>query len=223
MRELTLSCLQQPPRRRYQSLGLPSSSWCRELCTGAAESLNHSGFGAPRPGQVMGLGLSPSIVPRSWLQSDPVQEKRLTPALRGRSAPRQVHPVVGGAVDGGVPDEGQTLRTAVRHLCAVGELLRSQARVLPVGDSRRGVTDCGIRGTDKKRNAQLSYSGENQNCIWEISTRVNFVFVARQIHMKLLPGFLPLTSAQGTHFSLSSHLGHISRERTPERFQPMSR
>jgi len=51
--------------------------------------------------------------PSSRLPSDPVREKRLTPARRGRSAPRQVHPVGGGAVDGVVPDEGQTLRTAV--------------------------------------------------------------------------------------------------------------
>ena len=89
--------------------------------------------------------------PSSRLPSDPVREKRLTPARRGRSAPRQVHPVVGGAVDGGVPDEGQPLCTAVRHLRAVGKLLPSRARVLPVGDLWRGATDCGIKGIDKKK------------------------------------------------------------------------
>lgn len=77
--------------------------------------------------------------PRS--RRDPMG-KRLTPALRGRAAPHQVLPVGGGAVDGLVPDEGQTRGTAVLHFVAVGEEVRSRGRVLPTGDLGRGVTDC---------------------------------------------------------------------------------
>lgn len=76
---------------------------------------------------------------------------RLTPAHWGRAAPRQVHPIFRGAVDGLIPNEGQPFGTAVLHLHTIGKELCSHAGVLPTGDQRRGDTDCERKQTRCQR------------------------------------------------------------------------
>lgn len=64
-------------------------------------------------------------------------------------------------MDGLVPDEGQPLCTAVLDFRAVGELLNPRARVLPVGDFGRGITDW-VRGKEKVRFSSFHQGGRTQ-------------------------------------------------------------
>lgn len=89
--------------------------------------------------------------PTRRISGGPCSLPQPSPTSTGRQglAPHAVLAVAGGAVDGGLPVQGEAGLAAVGDGRAVVELAQQPARVLPVGDVRRGLAGDACRGAER--------------------------------------------------------------------------